>query len=341
MNQYKTKTVIVGAGVIAKTHVRTLLNNEQTRFAAIADINEERAETVAGKSGARIYTDYKQMIRQERPDIAIITLPHDLHLESSLFCIEHGCHILLEKPMGLTALECEEINEAADRQGVTVSVGHMQHFYAAHAKAREMIASGELGQLVSILDKRHYPYFLPERPRWFLDKARSGGGILINLGSHSIDRIQWMTGSRIARVRAALTEYAPVGDVEGAATLFLQTASGVSATVSLCGYDNLHVNETILMFTGGQLKVTGSNQLHIASFKRDYEPIDLGKASDAFQLQWKCVLERVREGREHMGISGRYGQTVCAVVDAAYRSHATGEEQVVKEVTAATLPARS
>lgn len=329
------KAVVIGAGVIAKTHARILHQDDRTAFAAVADIDPQRAEELAGKYGAKAYADYRIMIKEERPDIAIVTLPHHLHKEASLFCIEQGCHILLEKPMAMNVGECAEINEAAKTRGVTVSVGHMQHFFPANAKAKEIIASGRLGRLVAIQDKRHYPYYLPERPAWFLDKARSGGGVLINLGSHSIDRIQWMTGTGIARVRAITSSYGERGNVEGSAVLFMQTSAGVPATVSLCCYDNVSINETELLFTGGQLKICGMKTLLAGTFKRGYEEVPLEDFAEPFAAQWSSVLEHVAQGPDVGGggaadISGVYGQSVCAVVDAAYLSHDTGVEQDVR-----------
>lgn len=324
------RTAIIGAGTIAKVHARTLHENKRTEFAAMADIDPERAAALAAPYGARAYGDYRAMIKEERPEIAIITLPHHLHKEAAIFCMEQGCHILLEKPMALNSEECSEINAAAGRYGVRASVGHMQHYFAANIKAKEIVESGRLGRLVSVHDKRHHPYFLPERPGWFLDKSRSGGGVVINLGSHSIDKIQWITGTRMTKVKASLTYWGERGDVEGSGSLFMQTSSGVPVTVSLCGYNNLSVNETELMFTGGQLKIAGSQALWLGAYDRPYEPVQLGEHAEPFAAQWNNMLDDVESGGEETDISGQYGQSVCAVVDAVYRSHETGMEQEVE-----------
>lgn len=325
------RAAVIGAGIIAKLHARALHESERTIFAAIADINPERARELGEPCGAAVYEDYRLMIAQEKPDVAIITLPHHLHKEATIYCMEQGCHVLLEKPMALNAAECAEINGAAVKHGVKVSVGHMQHFFAANIKAKEIIESGRLGRLVAINDRRHHPYFLPDRPGWFLDKARSGGGVVINLGSHSIDKIQWLTGLTIRSVKANMTYYGERGDVEGSASLFLHTSSGVPAMVSLCGYNNVAVNETELLFTEGQLKITGPQGLWIGAFGQPYERVETEGLAEAFAAQWNSVLDCVEHGSEE-GISGTYGQSVCAVVDAAYRSSETGKEQEVETI---------
>lgn len=326
MNRYRA--VLVGAGAIAKVHERALQASGRSELAAVADIDTARAQELAESHGAAVYADYREMVRKERPDIAIITLPHYLHREAAIFCMEQGCHIMLEKPMALDERQCADINEAAAKHRVTVAVGHMQRFYAANRKAKEIVDSGRLGQLVAIHERRHHPYFLPERPGWFLDKARSGGGVVINLGSHSIDRIQWLTGTPIVKAMAKLTSYGERGDVEGSGLLWLQTSAGVPATVSLCGYDTMSLNETELFFTGGQLKVTGQSKVWIGSFGKEYEPVPLDASDNPFEAQWESLLDSLDRGVEP-NISGAYGQSVCAVVDAVYRSHGTGAAEEV------------
>jgi predicted dehydrogenase len=324
----KFRAVIVGAGAIARDHARVLSQDPRTELAGIADIDYSKAQTLASASHTVAYADYKTMVGELRPDIAIITLPHYLHKTAAIDCIERGCHVLMEKPMALNIAECAEMNAAARKHGVYLAVGHMQHHYAANRKAKEIIASGRLGRLISIFERRHYPYFLPERPDWFLDKARSGGGVMINLGSHCIDKMQWIGGSPIAKVKASLTYYGTRGNVEGSGSLLMQTAAGVSAMVSLCGYNNVPVNETEFLGTEGQLKLVGSHTLWIAGEDRTYEQVDTGEPVSVFDAQWSAFLDDIA-GNGPTDNSGEYGQSVCAVIDAIYRSDATGTEQDV------------
>ena len=329
MNQLRTyRAVIIGAGIISSSHLKTMANHSRTELAAIADISLEKAQAAADAYGIKAYTDYKEMILEEKPDIAVITLPHFLHREASLFCAEHGCHVLLEKPMALNARECAEIIEAAKRAGIVLGVGHIQHFLAENIKAKQIVESGQLGKLVAVNDRRYAFYFDEKRPAWFLDKALSGGGIVINLGSHSIDRIQWITGEPIAKVKASLTFYGDRGNVEGSANLLMQTQQGTAVTVNLYGYRGAPANETEYLFTGGSLKVAARKGIWISGPK-GYEPLETESFPDAFTAQWDELLAAVERG-ERMSISGEYARTVSAVIDAVYRSHDTGTEQEVE-----------
>jgi predicted dehydrogenase len=307
--------------------LRTLRASGRTELVAVADIDGERARSAAANFSIKPYTDYRQMVREERPDIAVITLPHHLHKEAAVWCAEQGCHVLLEKPMAMNARECAEINEAAERCGIILAVGHMQHYFAENIKAKELIASGMLGRLVMINDRRYGYYFGEKRPSWFLDKASSGGGIAMNIGSHSIDKIQWLTDSRITKVKAELTYFGERGNVEGSASLLMRTSQGVTASVSLFGYRGVPLNETELLFTGGALRITARKGLWISGAD-GYEPVETGALADPFAPQWDDTLNAIEHGTE-LSLLGTYGQTVSAVIDAVYRSHETGMEQDV------------
>ncbi|MEF3308695.1 Gfo/Idh/MocA family oxidoreductase [Paenibacillus sp. GYB004] len=320
---------VIGAGQIAHTHLRALQSSERARPVAIADVLEERAQQLGSEYGLLPYTDYKQMVLEQKPDLVIITLPHFLHKEAAVWCAEQGCHMLLEKPMALNVAECMEINDAAERNRVVVAVGHMQQFFAEHIAAKSIIASGQLGELVMVNDKRWGNYFQASRPAWFLEKAKSGGGVVINLGSHSIDRIQWLTDSRIAAVRASMT-YRSSTDVEGSAALFMETTSGVPVTVSLSGYKGVPANETELLFTDGALRIGIRRGLSIGT-DGTYTPVTVPPSADAFVAQLESVLDTVEYGKP-LSTSGAYGQSVVAVVEAAYRSHETGTEQQVSQI---------
>lgn len=324
------RAVVIGAGAIARDHMGAMSRSDRTVLAAIADIDRDRASELARSYGVKPYTDYREMIREERADIVVIALPHYLHKEVAIWCMSQGCHVLLEKPMAMNVEECDEINAAAVRYNVAVAVGHMQHYFPVNIKAREIVASGRLGRLVMMQERRHSHYFRPERPDWFLKRSQSGGGIVMNLGSHSIDKIQWLTGSPVTSVRASMTYYAERGDVEGSACLFIQTRDGITAAVSLCGYPgNIRIHETDLLFTGGQLKIQGQTQLWIRTEDGSEQQIDTSGQADPFTAQWADVLDNIEHGSS-LSISGTYGRSVSAVIAAAYRSHETGREQAIE-----------
>ncbi|MDG0790561.1 Gfo/Idh/MocA family oxidoreductase [Cohnella ginsengisoli] len=167
MRQTNYKAAIVGAGAISSLHLQAIEAIDEIEAVAIADIDGERAKQASSMHRIQAYTDYRQMIETEKPDIVAITLPHYLHQEAAIWCARSGCHILLEKPMAIHAHECDEIMSAVYQSQVKLLVGHTQHYFAENRKAKEIIRSGQLGKLVMINDVRHVDYYAETRPNWF------------------------------------------------------------------------------------------------------------------------------------------------------------------------------
>ncbi|GAA3402071.1 Gfo/Idh/MocA family protein [Paenibacillus hodogayensis] len=319
------KVALIGAGGITVSHLEALSLMDELQGVAIADISQERAEAAGAQYGLTAYTDYRLMIEREKPDIAVVTLPHFLHKEATLFAAERGCHVMLEKPMALNAAECDEIIEAVGRAGVRLMVGHTQHYIEQNRTAKAIIEEGRLGRLVMINDVRHVPYYRDTRPAWFFEKAKAGGGIFMNLGSHSIDKIQWLTGSRVAQVKAEVSHYGTKGDIEGSGIAWLRTESGITATISQSGYTVVPRNETELIFTGGMLKLLTGQSLWISE-DGQYVEVPVKSEEPSFVLQFRDLLRYIEEGVEPSS-SMTYSRSVVAAVEAMYRSSETGAEQ--------------
>ena len=321
--------VLIGAGSISEYHLKASTAIPGFRIVAIADTRMDRANELASQYELSAYTDYKLMIEQLRPELAIVALPHFLHRDAAVFCANHGCHLLLEKPMAISTQDCLTIMEAVERNKVSLLVGQTQQYIAQNLAAKSIIRLGELGKLVMIHEKRHGPYFTEQRPAWFLDKSMSGGGIVFNLGNHSIDKIQWLTDTRIQRVRASLSYYADsYPDIEGSAALLLETSAGVPCTVSLNGYESVRGEETELIFTHGMMKIVNHQSVSIALSDR-YEEYPVANTGNPFELQLLDLLGCIREGRQPYA-SGEYALSVVRVVEAVYESADKGEEICIK-----------
>lgn len=319
----KYKVAVIGAGGIAERHLQAIQDMEALEAVAVADIVRERVEEAASTYHIRGYTDYKTMIEQEKPDIAVITLPHFLHREAALFCAEAGCHIMLEKPMALSVKECEEMIQTAENNGVQMMVGHTQHYIASNRKAKELMAQKDLGSLVMINDTRHVNYYGPNRPQWFLEKEKSGGGIMMNLGSHSIDKIQWITDKRIVKVRSYLSYQGDRGDVEGSGLLLMETADGVPVTVAQSGYKGYTKDETEFIFTNGKIKLRTGSGLWISTGK-ELEEVAVVPSAAPFVLQYEELIGAIK-GERALECDGTYAKGVIHVLEALYRSHETNQ----------------
>ncbi len=321
------KVAVLGAGAIAGNHFDAIAAIGGLEACAVADIHEDRAQDIARRYGITAYQDYREMIEQERPDIAVIALPHYLHKEAAVFASAHGCHLMLEKPMALSAAECDMIIEAARQADIRILVGHTQHYMAHNLLAKQIVQSGKIGEIVMIHDARHANYFHATRPDWFLEKSKSGGGILANLGTHSIDKIQWLVDSKVRKVRAATSHYGKRGDVEGSGMIYLELDNSVTAVIVQSGYEGVPRNETEIIGTKGMLRLRTGNSLWISE-GGEYKQLELPQVTPPFELQYAELLSAIQSSDNHFE-SAKYGRDVLAVLEAVYRSAGTGTEQLV------------
>ncbi|XID92188.1 Gfo/Idh/MocA family protein [Paenibacillaceae bacterium WGS1546] len=321
------RVAVIGAGNIAAAHLNAMEGLDEMAPCAVADVRRERADALAVRHELRAYSDYKEMIVAEKPDIAIVTLPHYLHEEAARFAAVQDCHVLLEKPMALNTKECDAIIADVQRHGVKLMVGHTQHYTAENREAKAWIKSGRLGKLVMMNDRRHLRYDTASRPDWFFERSKAGGGILTNLGSHSIDKLQWLSDSRVTKVKARV-DYSQVrGDVEGGGCAFLDTSVGIPATLSQSGYPGAVVDETELMFTGGSMLLRTGIGLWVSD-GGEYREVPASPQPHPFVLQFEDLIRAIEQDREPE-CSMAYSRSVVAAVESLYRSHETGTEAVV------------
>ena len=284
---------MIGAGIIGASHLAAVAGHPDTRLAAVAE-----------------------MLEREKLELVIINLPHGLHEACVLACAEKGIHILLEKPMSVSYASCLRMNEACEKNGVLLQVGHVQRYIPQNRAARALIESGKLGALAMISDLRTNNYFQPGRPRWFLEKAMAGGGISINYAAHSLDKICYLTQSDIAWATGSCTYLQPGTDVDGSAQMLLRTSSGISASISLCGYSVVPIDETMLFFANGSLRLHTGSDLSVTCGS-GYEAVDTSSYPNAFEAQWADFISGVRAGRI-LYCDGTYGASIVRTIELLY-----------------------
>jgi predicted dehydrogenase len=184
---------LIGCGDIAERRVApALASAEGSRLGAVARARPERAAEFAARHGAaRWYSDWRELVRDPEIDAVYVATPVHVHAEQAVAAARAGKHVLVEKPMALSVAECEAMVAAACEAGVRLGVAYYRHLYPAVGRLRELLASGELGSPV-LAQVQAFEYFDPQddHPRaWLLDKARSGGGPMMDFGCHRIEML--------------------------------------------------------------------------------------------------------------------------------------------------------
>lgn len=192
--------------------------------------------------GARVYADIGQLCADPNVDVVYIGTPHHLHRDHAAMAAGAGKHIIVEKPLGLTLAECDEVIAAVERNRIHLIVGHTHAFDPAVRTMRRLIAGGELGAL-GLIAMWNYTNFLyrPRRPE-DLDTAR-GGGVVFNQVPHQIDTIRLLGGGIIKSVRASVAVLDPERPTEGLSAGLFQLAHGASASIVYSGYDHFDSDE--------------------------------------------------------------------------------------------------
>ncbi len=186
------KAGVIGVGAMGRHHARLYNELKGVELVAVADVNMQRAEEIARCYKVRAYVDYRTMLEEEELQVVSVAVPTRLHLQVAADVFERGVSCLLEKPVAPTVEEGREIIASANERGVKMAVGHVERFNPAILQLKRRIGRGELGRLFLIHARRLGPF--PERIR--------DVGVVIDLATHDLDIMCYLTGSEVTRVYA-------------------------------------------------------------------------------------------------------------------------------------------
>lgn len=313
----KIRLGIVGAGKIAKDHTAAIEKNANCELCAVADVALERARELAG-SGAECFADYKQMCEQVQLDAVILNLPHFLHCEVSKYFLLKGVHVLCEKPMANSVSECDEMIAASRESGAKLAIGHVQRYFRAYDIIKDYCESEKLGKLTRITEIRNINYF-PNRPAWFLNKKLAGGGICMNYGAHSLDKIFYTTGMKVTDVFACMSNKLTDDDVEAGAQIMFRLEDGVSAMVNYSGCHVPGYYETVFYFTDGAIKTDYGSNVWISDGNAYTQlPEDTDKRT--FMARQLDEFVKFLRGEESKIVTPEYAREIICVLEKVYES---------------------
>lgn len=230
----KTRTplriAVAGAGIIGRAHVDVLQASPTCALSAIVDPSPA-AQALAARQGVPWFDSLAELIAADRPDAVVLATPNALHVPQALACLDAGLPVLVEKPVAPTVAEAEALVQRAEAGGIPVLVGHHRAHSPIMAKAREVIASGQLGRLVGVMGSA--AFYKPDH--YFVDgpwrREPGGGPILINL-IHEVHNLRMLCGEIVA-VQAFSSNAVRGFAVEDTAVINLRFASGALGTFFL------------------------------------------------------------------------------------------------------------
>jgi predicted dehydrogenase len=218
-------------------YLRHLAGMPDTKLVALQDTSATIAAQRAAELGdPAVYTDYRRMLTDVKPDFVIALGRHSSMAETALYLLDQGYPFLMEKPMGIHADEVRRVAERAAAKDAFVAVPLGQRYHPFVARARSLSTAARCGPLSHIYFRLNRPtsarYVAWDAP-WMLDPRDAGGGCLRNLGPHGLDLFTFLTGEDAQVTGAQISARALDRAVEDYASVLLRSASGVLGTIEV------------------------------------------------------------------------------------------------------------
>ncbi len=229
----KIKLGIIGVGNMGTGHLNNVLAGKcpSVEVTAICDINPDKLK--AAPSSIMCFTDSDEMLDSRLINAVLIAVPHYDHPTLAIECFKRGINVLIEKPAGVYARQVREMNEAAEKSGVKFGIMFNQRTNPMYKKAREIVQSGQLGELkrmVWIITNWYRTQAYYDSGSWRASWGGEGGGVLLNQAPHNLDLWQWIFGMpRRVRAFCGFGKYHNI-DVEDDVTIYGEYENGATAT---------------------------------------------------------------------------------------------------------------
>ncbi len=251
----KLKWLLVGAGDIAGKRVAAALAGSG-ELVAVCDIVRERAEQTAAQFGAReVYTNLDEALAATPADAVYLATPVFLHAGQARDVLESGRPVLVEKPLGLNAADALQAVEAARARKLAAGCAYFRRLSARYAHAKGMIDRGEFGRIVQVR-LTYFSWFNPEPgdPKyWRVIPAKSGGGVLADMGSHMFDVLIGLLGLPVSVFAEAKTLVQPYA-AEDSAAILMELPGGARVVAGFGWNSKTWVHEFEIVGTEARLK---------------------------------------------------------------------------------------
>jgi len=296
----------------------------------------------------RGYADWRELLDKERLNLAAIFLPHADCPEAAVACAERGTHVMVEKPMAASAEGVRHMIAAARKAGVILSTPYAWRYHPVAQEMRRLVVGGVTGRIVGCEGRcaaGRLSRYIDGHAGWMLEKARSGGGPMFNLGVHWIDLYRWMLSDEVVEVIGKTVRANQQYDIEDNCFAFLTFARGtvLALDISYTVPDSYPFGRDLylaLRGTSGVLSWSPSfegvkERLFVCSDSGEYSqparqhldfelPQQPGYAGIMGLRFLADLVESIRTGRPP-AITGYDGLKALEVVEAVYRSAERGQ----------------
>jgi len=334
---------VIGAGGIASRRTipefKKMVSNAE--IASVMDTSAQRAEDVAKQFSIPHWCTSEQELLSRNIDVVYIATPQNVHCRQVVLAAEAGKHILCEKPMAVSLEEVQQMEAACAKAGVKFMLGFCMRNNVHNVKARELVQSGALGQMV--MGRAQLTCWYPPSPgAWRQDKSISHGGALLDMGTHCLDLLEWIMDAAIVEVcgfQDLLTHKYPTR-IEDTSTILLRLSNGAHGIVdnyfnlpdaaaqnslelhgtkgSVIAHGTVGQDPTGNMFSilqEEEIEYNASQVRDVAVDRKEYRLEGIGLYGQMIDIFTRCILDD-----NEPPVTLEDGRHSVKVVDAVYRA---------------------
>jgi len=327
MTQRPTRLGLIGTGGIGRAYLEALEGSSIVDVVAVADERPEAAAGAAAAFGARSYGSHLALAEDAGCEAVLVCTPPVTHERISADCIDRDIAVLCEKPFGFDGGAARAlVNRATDR-GVLLTMASKFRFVDDVVRAKRIVDAGLLGEI--ILFENAFTSRVDMRDRWNAVPEISGGGVLIDNGTHSVDLTRYFLGP-IARVHAVDGKRAQGLAVEDTAQMFVESLTGVMGTIDLSWSLNKdRASYLEIHGTNGTIRVGWKSSTYRQASSPDWVVFGTGyEKLAALRAQAENFCEAVA-GREALRITSHDAIASVDVIQAAYASMGRAHWEIV------------
>lgn len=307
---------LVGAGRIAQAYAQALQTTDTIKMVGVADIREEAGAGLAAQLDCPSFPSYEALV--DKSEAVLVCSPPATHSPIAVDLLAHGIHVMSEKPLARTIEGARAMVDASESSGALLTMASKFRYVDDVIRAKSIVTSGILGEI--ILFENSFASRVDMTARWNAQPSISGGGVLIDNGTHSVDIARLFLGP-IADVMAAEGKRVQTVEVEDTVQLFLRSVNGARATIDLSwsvnkerdNYIDIYGSEGTIRIGWKESRYRQMSSPDWVSFGSGYDKIAALKA----QIENFCGAVR---GTEQLQITPQDALASVEVVDAAYRS---------------------
>lgn len=313
----KVRVGIIGIGNMGSAHARNLIAGKVpgAELAAVCDLRPERldwAKEVLGEEVQR-FAAPEELFRAKVIDAVMICTQHYDHPPLAIQAFDNGLHVLTEKPAGVYTKQVREMNEAAAKSGKVFCIMYNQRTNPLYQKAKELIASGELGEIRRtnwIITSWYRSQSYYDSGGWRATWSGEGGGVLLNQSPHQLDLWQWICGMPV-RVRAFMG-FGKMHDieVEDDVTAYVEYANGATGVFITATGDAPGTNRLEITGDRGKIVIEDGkivfHRLRVSErqFNREY------RGGFGEPECWKCEIPVYGHQTDHVGIMNNWIEAI-------------------------------